>query len=321
MRATPRVGIVIPAFQAEPWLDEALASVRAQTYEDWVAVVVDDASSDRTSEIARRHASSDGRFTVIDGPGRGGPVGAPLARAHGRAALPVPVTYLAFPDADDVLEPPFLSALVARLDRSPGAGAAYCRAIRIDGHGAVTADAPVIRWTMSRRWVRVLSDDEPASFESIYSWQSGAMEGVTMMRADVYDAVGGWGSVPDQGGESVDLLCRIALSHDVLFEPIALYRYRRHDAQHSADEGRKRASEDRLRRRWRQRASSDPRIASSVDRAEFFIEHRLVPRVGAGIGVGHLRRGRVLRGTRFIAGAARRYRWRLPARAVSTTDR
>ncbi len=321
MPPRPRVGIVIPAFQAERWLDVALASVRAQTFQNWAAVVVDDGSSDRTGEIARMHAAIDRRIRVIDGPGRQGPVGAPLARACGRAALPDGVTYLAFPDADDVLDPLFLKVLVDRLDQRPGAGAAYCRAVRVDGCGALIAEPPIVRWALSRRWVRPLDDDEAASFESIYSWQSGAMEGVTVLRADVYDSVGGWGAVPEQGGESVDLLCRIALSHDVLFEPLALYRYRRHDDQHSADDTRKRAAEDRLRRRWRELAARDPRIAPFVRRGEFFLEHRLVPRVGGEIGVGHLRRGRVIHGARFIAGAARRYRWRVPVPASSTTDR
>ena len=43
----PRVSVIIPAYNAEPYLDETLTSVEVQTYADWEVVVADDASTDR----------------------------------------------------------------------------------------------------------------------------------------------------------------------------------------------------------------------------------------------------------------------------------
>src|SRR5215470_13185901 len=49
----PRVSVIIPAFNAEEYLGDALRSVQSQTYDDWEAVVCDDCSTDATAALAR----------------------------------------------------------------------------------------------------------------------------------------------------------------------------------------------------------------------------------------------------------------------------
>jgi glycosyltransferase involved in cell wall biosynthesis len=51
------VSVVVPTLDAERFLDEALLSIQAQTYDSWEVVLVDAGSTDRTLEIARRHES------------------------------------------------------------------------------------------------------------------------------------------------------------------------------------------------------------------------------------------------------------------------
>ena len=66
MSARPRVAVVVPVHNAEPFLAQTLDSVLAQTREDWVAVVVDDASTDGSGAIAARYAAEHpGRFRVL----------------------------------------------------------------------------------------------------------------------------------------------------------------------------------------------------------------------------------------------------------------
>ena len=50
---TPRISVCIPAYRAERYLEETLASLRAQTFTDWELIVVEDGSRDRTQEILR----------------------------------------------------------------------------------------------------------------------------------------------------------------------------------------------------------------------------------------------------------------------------
>ena len=50
MDRNPFVSVIVPAYNAEDYIDEALASVRDQTYTGWEAIVVDDGSADATRE-------------------------------------------------------------------------------------------------------------------------------------------------------------------------------------------------------------------------------------------------------------------------------
>jgi glycosyltransferase involved in cell wall biosynthesis len=103
------VSVVIIFFNEERFLDEAVASVYAQTYPDWELLLVDDGSSDRSSEIARGYVERDpARVRYLEHPGHGNR-GASASRNLGvRAAC---CEWIAFLDGDDVWLP-------ERLERS-----------------------------------------------------------------------------------------------------------------------------------------------------------------------------------------------------------
>ena len=106
--ATPIVSVVMPAFNAEAYVAEAIRSVLAQTYAPIELVCVNDGSTDRTIEILR---SFDDRIALVDCPINGG-IGAArnagLRKARGSA--------IAFMDADDLWEPNKLAVQMRRLD-------------------------------------------------------------------------------------------------------------------------------------------------------------------------------------------------------------
>jgi glycosyltransferase involved in cell wall biosynthesis len=60
----PLVGIVTPVYNAEKYLAQCIESVLAQTYENWEYVIVDNCSTDRSLEIARRYAQQNARIRV-----------------------------------------------------------------------------------------------------------------------------------------------------------------------------------------------------------------------------------------------------------------
>jgi len=112
-REWPRLSVVIPARNEERGLETALAAHRASDYPDLEVVVVDDRSSDRTGEIARRFAAGDPRFRVVEGaeppPGW---LGKPHALWQGARAASG--SWLLFADADVVYRREVLRRAVAR---------------------------------------------------------------------------------------------------------------------------------------------------------------------------------------------------------------
>ena len=60
------VSVVIPAYNAAGTIAETLTSLRAQTYEGWEAIVVNDGSSDQTAAIVQGIAQQDARIRVVN---------------------------------------------------------------------------------------------------------------------------------------------------------------------------------------------------------------------------------------------------------------
>jgi glycosyltransferase involved in cell wall biosynthesis len=115
----PLVSVIVPAFNAERFLPEAVASVLGQTFEDLELLIVNDGSSDGTLALAERSAEEDERVHVLDRP-NGGPSAARnagIAAARGQLVC--------FLDADDVLLPDKLERQVAFLRTFPSCDLVY----------------------------------------------------------------------------------------------------------------------------------------------------------------------------------------------------
>lgn len=96
----PIVTIVTPVFNASPWLGEMLASVAAQTFDNWEQILVDDCSTDHSVALIERAAASDPRIRLLKLDSNRGP-----AFARNRALEVARGRYIAFLDADDLWLP------------------------------------------------------------------------------------------------------------------------------------------------------------------------------------------------------------------------
>src|SRR4051812_7319537 len=108
----PLVSVVIPAFNAERFLGEALASVSAQTYAPVETIVVDDGSSDGTAEVARAHPE----VALIEQENSG------PAAARNRGFAASRGEFIAFHDSDDLMTPDKLAVQVSHMLENPGVG-------------------------------------------------------------------------------------------------------------------------------------------------------------------------------------------------------
>ena len=137
------------AYNASPFVGQAIESVLTQTFEGWELVIVDDGSTDGTGEIAERYGAGDGRIRCYLNEGNLG-IGPTrrrtldLARGHYAAVL----------DADDVALPDWLAQRVCFLDAHHKVAAASGSRILVDESGrrlGVTREgAPpeVLQWQL-----------------------------------------------------------------------------------------------------------------------------------------------------------------------------
>jgi glycosyltransferase involved in cell wall biosynthesis len=119
--SAPAVSVVIPAYNAAGTVQQAIASVLAQTFDDFELLVVDDGSTDDTGAVVR--AINDSRIRLLTQPNGG----AAAARNAGIACATG--AWVAFLDADDLWLPMKLGRQLARMRPEPGClaslGAAY----------------------------------------------------------------------------------------------------------------------------------------------------------------------------------------------------
>lgn len=120
MRDLPVVSAIIPFLNGQEYIEEAIESVLAQTYDRWELWLVDDGSTDGSTRIARRYAAQHPRKIRYLEHDRHENRGASASRnlgirhAHGE--------YVAFLDCDDVWLPEKLEQQVALLEAHPEAG-------------------------------------------------------------------------------------------------------------------------------------------------------------------------------------------------------
>ncbi len=134
-----RVSIVLPTYNGRRHLDEAIESIRAQTWPHWELILVDDGSTDGTGDLADQWARADPRIRVIHQANQRlpGALNTGFRAARGE--------FHTWTSDDNRLRPGFLAALVAVLRERPAADAVYTDYDLIDEAGRPLLDSPVCR--------------------------------------------------------------------------------------------------------------------------------------------------------------------------------
>jgi glycosyltransferase involved in cell wall biosynthesis len=206
---TPAISVIMAVRDAERFLDEAVASVLAQTRQDFEVIAVDDGSTDRSPDLLARWVTKDARIRVVRQEPRG------LAAALNHAASLARGVYLARHDADDVSHPERFTRQIERLGREPDLGVLGSAIDVIDEDGLVVGALPVPRGREAARHGIVTARLQP-------------VHGSMVMRRAVFERVGGYREMFD-ASQDFDLWLRVleaGVHIDTLAEP--LYRWRRH---------------------------------------------------------------------------------------------
>jgi teichuronic acid biosynthesis glycosyltransferase TuaG len=125
------VSIVMPAYNAEPFLERSVASVLAQTFADWELLIVDDRSTDATWRMAQGFAAADARVRPLQQAQNGG-----VAAARNAGIEAARGSHIAFLDSDDWWHPRKLELQVGAM-RQSGARVSYAAYQRVSESGKI----------------------------------------------------------------------------------------------------------------------------------------------------------------------------------------
>jgi len=205
----PKVDVIIPAYNAARYLPTAIASVMAQTFEDWRILLVDDGSTDDTEKIVGPFIRELGpKLQYIKQPNSG------LPAARNTAIRNSSSEFLALLDADDVWLPCRLSESLKCFENRPQVGLSYGFVSLIDEAGETTRTFDTIpRYAEGRiaTYIYRRTIDLPCP--------------TITFRRKCIDEVG----LFDEGlraAEDRDLWLRIAMRYEIAFSPQLLAHYR-----------------------------------------------------------------------------------------------
>jgi glycosyltransferase involved in cell wall biosynthesis len=232
----PSVGIVVPVFNALPWLPEAIRSIRRQTFCDWCCVLVDDGSVDGSAAVCDQAAGDDPRIRAVHQEN----AGVSAARNAGSAALGE-CEFWSFMDPDDIWRPDALERLTCAA-RHRGVIGAHCFAEWIGTEGQTLpglADFQRSRTRPGRRRLEPVPVTEPTTLDMALLNNRVYPPGVLIARAEAYRSAGMWDTRLDLA-EDWDMVLRLLEQGPLAFVDQCLVGYRRHPANAS------RSSPDRM---------------------------------------------------------------------------
>lgn len=209
-----KFSIVIPLFNKAPYIESALASVFAQTEQDFEIIVVDDGSTDGGADLVAAHA--DPRVRLFSQPNAG------VSATRNRAISMANGEWVAFLDADDWHHPCYLQSLVAAQNLHPAVDVVATQYVPV-------ADSPELwppTWAVSAKLVAA------GSVELIENLPARWMKGATFTTSSIcirttrLQQMQPCFAVGESQGEDLDMWFRVAEKSPVAWikRPLVAYR-------------------------------------------------------------------------------------------------
>ncbi len=198
-----KVSIVLPVYNGERYLKKALHSIIRQTFTDFELIIVNDASTDHSLEIAEKYAAKDPRIKVYTNE-KNSKLPQSLNNGFARASGEL----FTWTSDDNILHPNFLKRMVETLDEHPDVDLVYGMQQYIDENGKPYA-------------VR----DYPKDLDDIY--YKDTVAACFMYRRKVHEELGGYDTSKFLV-EDYDFWLRAYEKFKFYFLPEILYSYRMH---------------------------------------------------------------------------------------------
>lgn len=205
----PTVSVVMAVYNERPYLEKAVQSVLDQTFDDFEFIIVNDGSTDGSTEVLDRFEQRDDRIHLVHQENRG--LIASLNKGIGRAKG----KYIARMDGDDISHPERFERQVSFLEENPEIGILGTQADKIDAEGNVRKE-----WTRSNP-----TDPDVVSWQLLF--HTCFYHPTVMARRSVLEDLGGYAEWATHV-EDYELFTRALLKTRLTNLPDTLLKFRRH---------------------------------------------------------------------------------------------
>lgn len=186
----PKVSVLMSVYNCEKTVKESIASIIAQTFQDWEFVICDDGSSDNSYKIVEEIAKEEPRIILIKNDGNRG-----LSYSLNHCLEVATGTYCARMDGDDLCDLTRFEKQVEFLDNNPEYAFVSTRMTRFDEQGTYQIPEPIESYSPTKK---------------DFIKGSPFCHAPVMIRKSAYDAVNGYRDIPETlGVEDYDLWFRL----------------------------------------------------------------------------------------------------------------
>ena len=200
-----RVSIIIPCYNTERWIAEAIQSALSQTYEVAEIIVVDDGSSDNSLDEIKKFSG-----VIAVSQKNGGP-----SAARNEGLVHATGEYVVFLDADDRLKPDAVARHVEVFEKNPGVSMVYGSINLIDEHGIIIGNN--IQSPSIFDWREVIFGKTPSSSQA-------------MFHRDTLRSIGNF-NMDLRIGEDFPVYLNLARRADIVCHGALVAEYRKHPGQ------------------------------------------------------------------------------------------
>ncbi len=207
--ANPRISVVMPVYNVEAYVADAIRSVLKQSFTDFELIVIDDGGTDGSMDIVRSFL--DPRIRIVSQSNRG------LAGARNTGIACARGDYIALLDSDDCFHPDKLRLHFIHLEANRAIGVSFAGSRMVDRHG--TALAVAMRPQLTRITPALILQRNPV----------GNGSAAVLRRRDIDRAAFSMPGEPDRPcwfdesfrqSEDIEFWVRLAVRHQVAFEGI-----------------------------------------------------------------------------------------------------
>lgn len=178
----PRVSVIVPCYNYGHLLSETLENLLQQSYSSWECIIVDDGSTDNTSEVANNFTAKDSRYNYVyqNNAGLSAARNTGISRAKGE--------FIQFLDADDLLSPNKFFCQLSIFDLEAGLDIVYSEVRYFHSKSPDT-----LRYTMEgddKAWMKGIDSSEQQTLKEILVKENIAAVNCFLIKKTVFDKIG-----------------------------------------------------------------------------------------------------------------------------------